>query len=145
MKIFAIRDRLVDYYMTPFCAESTKQVLASLAGTINNPENLNAIAQTPQHFEVWQLGEVNEDTGDLQAKREYIADCSSLVRASVRADTEGRSGAGASKGHPGDNQGAPGGFGGGTRTVTGPLEDAPRTAALKAPEVRSGLGRVPGN
>lgn len=84
MKIYAIKDRMIDYFMTPFTGESDRQVQAGLAQTINNPGNMNAIAQTPHHFELWQLGEVNEDTGKITEHREFIADCSSLVRPSIR-------------------------------------------------------------
>lgn len=87
-KIYAVRDRLIDYYMTPFCAESDRQVMASLAQTINNPENMNAIAQSPSHFEIWRLGEVNEDTGHITATREFLGTADSVVRPGLRRTGE---------------------------------------------------------
>lgn len=83
MRIFAVRDRLIDYYMQPFAAPGVKDVLAALANQVNTENQGNAIYQAPHHFEVWQLGVVTED-GHITPEREFIADLSSLVRAGVR-------------------------------------------------------------
>lgn len=82
MKIYAIRDRLIDYFMQPFVGPEHKAVLASVAKIVNM-EGQSDIAQAPHHFEVWQLGEVDQD-GHLTAKLDFIADCSSLVRRGIR-------------------------------------------------------------
>lgn len=87
MRIFAIRDRLLDYFMTPFAAPESKAVMASLSNMINNPETADAIAQAPHHYEIWQLGVVNED-GHITAEQTLICDCASLVRERVRARAE---------------------------------------------------------
>lgn len=84
--IYAIRDRMLDYFQTPFVASSDKQVLASLTTVINSNEATNAIAQAPHHFELYRLGAVTEE-GSIRQDREFIADCSSLVRSSVRNGT----------------------------------------------------------
>lgn len=78
MKLYAVKDRLMDYFMTPFAAHEDKQVMAQLAETINNGGN-NGIQQAPHHFELWGLGEVSED-GHLTAERRFIADCGALIR-----------------------------------------------------------------
>lgn len=82
MKIYAIRDRLVDYFMTPFAAPETKPVMAALATTINSGDHSD-IATNPHHFELWQLGQVQED-GHITPSREFICDLSSLIRPGVR-------------------------------------------------------------
>jgi len=79
MKLYAIRDRLIDYYLTPFAAHTDNEVMASLASAINNPESLDAIAQTPHHFEIWAIGEIDQE-GHLTAAKQLLADCSTLVR-----------------------------------------------------------------
>lgn len=86
MKIYAIKDRLIDYFMQPFVGPDDKAVLASVARLINQGEVTSDIAQAPHQFEVWALGIVQED-GTLTAEREYLADCSSLIRGGIR---EGR-------------------------------------------------------
>lgn len=83
MKIYAIRDRLIDYYMQPFVGPDDKPVLASVAKLVNTGDPQSDIAQAPHHFEVWKLGEVTED-GHLVPDRELVADCSSLVRPGIR-------------------------------------------------------------
>lgn len=79
MKIYAIKDRMIDYFMTPFAAPNDNEVMASLSNEINREGNLNAIAAAPHHFEIHCLGEV-DDSGNLHAKREFVCDCSNLVR-----------------------------------------------------------------
>lgn len=83
MKIYAIRDRLINYFMAPFAGPDTHtDILAAVAVQVNSG-NTDAIAEAPHHFEIWTLGEVQED-GTLVPKREFIADCSSLIRTGIR-------------------------------------------------------------
>lgn len=91
MKIYAIKDRLLNYFQQPFAGPGDNQVLAALSTHINNPEATNDVAQAPQHFEVWALGHVTED-GHLVPERNFIADCASLIRRSLR-ETETRTAA----------------------------------------------------
>lgn len=83
MKIYALRDRLIDYYMQPFVGPDDKNVLASVARLVNNGEVTSDITQAPHQFEVWSLGHVTDD-GHLVPERNYLADCASLVRAGIR-------------------------------------------------------------
>lgn len=87
MKIYAIRDRLIDYWMTPFAAPDNGAVMQSIAATINNPSqgDTNAVAYAPHHFEIHQIGYVTED-GHLVPERAFICDCASLVRKRVREE-----------------------------------------------------------
>jgi len=81
--IYAIRDRLIDYFQTPFVAAGDKQVMASLATLINDKEATHAVAQAPHHFEIWKIGTITED-GYLTPTRQLLADCASFVRRDVR-------------------------------------------------------------
>lgn len=85
MKIYAIRDNLIDYFMQPFAAPDDRAVLAAIATQINTQGNMNDIAQAPHYFEVWKLGEVT-DQGNIVPGREKIANCSSLIRTGLRGD-----------------------------------------------------------
>lgn len=85
--IYAIRDRLIDYFLRPFAAQTDKEVLASIANGINQGDKDSALAQAPHHFEIWRLGSVTEE-GDLRPGKELIADCASLVRDSIRRGRE---------------------------------------------------------
>lgn len=93
MKIYAIKDRLIEYFQQPFIGPTDKQVMAAIATAINNPEQMNGITQAPHHFELWSLGEVDEETGRITPRHELLADCSSLVRRSVRGDETDKPGA----------------------------------------------------
>lgn len=93
-KLYAVRDRLVDYFMQPFVGPSDKQVLASIATVINGEGNNSAISQTPQHFEIWRLADIDENTGRVSGEKEYLADASSLIRGGIRGGTEAGPGAG---------------------------------------------------
>ena len=83
MKIYAIKDRLIDYFMQPFVGPDDKSVLASVARLVNQGEVTSDIAQAPHQFEVWTLGIVQED-GTLTPERQYLADCASLIRGNIR-------------------------------------------------------------
>jgi len=79
MKIYAIKDRLLDYYMTPFAAPSDKEVLGSIARTVNQGGSEEPIVTNPHHFEIWRLAEVTDD-GHIVEARELLADASALIR-----------------------------------------------------------------
>lgn len=91
MKLYSIRDRMLNYYQKPFIADDDKQVLAALAQTINSGEPTNAIAQAPHHFELWSIATI--DQNESQEKEWFIvqeatlvATLDSLIRGSVRTD-----------------------------------------------------------
>lgn len=107
MKLFAVRDRLLDYYMQPFAAPSDKQVLAALSTTINRGGNNDDIAHRPDQFEVWKIAEVTED-GHVVADRQFIANCTSLVRGRIRPEPEGSHSPGEAQGAENGNHRPPG-------------------------------------
>lgn len=80
MKLYAIRDRLVDYFMTPFAAHEDQGVLNSIANLVSNEESNDPVKQAPHHFEIWRLADI-DNQGHIYTSREFLADCSTLVRA----------------------------------------------------------------
>jgi len=78
VKLYAVKDRMIDYFMVPFPAPDDNQALAGVAEAVNG-ERQSAISQAPHHFEVYLLGEIDEH-GTIFPKKELICDCSSLVR-----------------------------------------------------------------
>jgi hypothetical protein len=80
MKIYAIHDRLIDFWMRPFAAPDNKEVMHSLATQVNNDENVNPINQAPHQFDLYELGHIDEQ-GNLHAERKQICTLSSLIRA----------------------------------------------------------------
>lgn len=135
MKIYAIKDRLIDYFMQPFAGPEDKAVMAAIARTINNVGDMSDIAQAPHHFEIWQLGQVTED-GHLIPERALIADCASLVRPGLRTDRI-RPGQ-ATTDEPGEHRGPAGGNESPGRTNGGPIPIAPQAAPGATDEIRRG-------
>lgn len=93
MRIFAIRDQLIDYFLQPFVADNEKAVMATLSQHIHNKDSRDALAQAPHHFELWQLAIVQED-GHITAEKTLICGCSSLIRRDIRGGEETRPAAG---------------------------------------------------
>lgn len=84
LKLYAIRDRLLGYFMQPFPGPSDHQVKAAVAHNVNEG-GTHAINQAPHQFELWRLAGFDETTGKVTAEPEYLCDLSSLIRGSVRA------------------------------------------------------------
>lgn len=80
MNLYCIRDRMLNYFQDPFTGPSDNMVMASVASAINNPEATSAIAQAPHHFEIWRIAEI-DDQANIHSQREFICDCSALLRA----------------------------------------------------------------
>jgi len=83
LKLYTIRDRLIDYFMQPFPGPSDHQVKAAVAANVNEGGN-HAIHAAPHQFELWRLAEIDEKTGKITPNPEYLCDLSSLVRGDLR-------------------------------------------------------------
>lgn len=138
--VYAIRDRMLDYFMNHFIAgDNPKVILSSIADTINDGASKHAISQTPTHFEVWQLATIDEETGHVKPEPKFIAECASLVRGNIRPEPAGRNET--LHGAPGSQQGPTGktAGNGSANLVTPP--NAPQAAADaggEAPQRHSG-------
>lgn len=106
MKLYAIRDRLLEYFQRPFIGDTDATVLAAVATAINTEANVD-FAQTPTHFEVWQLAEISEESGQVRPTPKFISNCSDLRRG-IREDRIHRAATGESTAPAGRN-GIPGG------------------------------------
>lgn len=84
LKLYAIRDRLIGYFMQPFPGPSDHQVKAAVATNVNNGGD-HAINQAPHQFELWRLAGIDEETGKVTGDPEYLCELASLIRGSVRA------------------------------------------------------------
>lgn len=83
MNIYAIKDVMLEYFLTPFAAPGDKEVIAAISTVINAGGIHDAIAQAPHHYEIWQLGTVDQD-GHIHAHKSLVQGCGSLVRSNVR-------------------------------------------------------------
>lgn len=83
---------MIDYFVLPaFFADNTSQAMAMIAAAVNG-DSKDALAQTPHHFELWQLGEIQEQTGNLTEHKEFVAECAGFIRNRVRESPNGRAG-----------------------------------------------------
>jgi len=55
---------------------------------VNSEDSQHAIAKKPEHFEVWEICEINEE-GEVKPHKAILAECSGLIRRSVRGDEAG--------------------------------------------------------
>lgn len=140
MNIYAIRDRLIDYFQQPFVGPDDKNVLASVARLINNGEITSDIAQAPHHFEVWRLGQVTED-GHLVPGRELLQDCAALIRPGIRHSriTGGDEAPGAEV----SRHRGPESLGGANGADLGPVPGKTPGGQAAAPETHPAAGRGP--
>lgn len=71
MKIYSIYDRATEAYQAPFFQPTGPAAIRIVKGEANREGSmLNA---APADFELWELGDFNETTGEITAKRERIA------------------------------------------------------------------------
>lgn len=143
MNLYSIRDRLIDYFMVPFPAPSHSQVKAAIAQQVNNGDT-NAISQAPHQFEIWQLAEIDTETGSITEHREYLCDCSSLIRRGLREGTDprGPSLVGTGDQAQGGRPGPTGGPNGQTGTQTGIPAPTPPPNDPEAPQAHPETGGI---
>lgn len=76
--------------MPAFFASDEKQMLSGLSAEISRHDNKNPIALVPDQFQVWRLGEI-DDEGNVTAEKQLVCTCNTLVRVG-RQSTEPRGG-----------------------------------------------------
>ncbi|WNK13087.1 MAG: nonstructural protein [Microvirus sp.] len=124
MNIYAIRDRQIDYFLTPFAAMSDQGVMAAVSTTVNNQASTDAITQAPHHFEIWKLGTVDEQ-GSIKEEKSLVINCARLIRSRVREDDD-RDTQGNTPGVAGDGgTAAPSPAGGQTGPNAGSVQEPP--------------------
>jgi len=80
----------MDYYMSPFPAPGDAQVKAAISIQLHNEGAQSAINQAPHQFEIWRLAKIDTETGHITESREYLCDCSSIIRTGIRSHATGR-------------------------------------------------------
>jgi len=112
MKLYAIRDRMLDYFQNPVAVTRQEDFLAAVARNVNG--ETNELAQAPDHYEVWEIAEI-DDQGRITPKREFIANCSRFIRSGVW--NRRKPGSDGIQGEPGQVPNGPGRIGGGPGAV----------------------------
>lgn len=74
---------MLDYFQVPVVVHRGEDFFAAVARGINGTEDTrNELAQAPDHYEIWLIGEV-DDQGHINAKRELVFNCASFIRHGV--------------------------------------------------------------
>jgi len=68
-KIFTVRDRAIDAYGQPFYATSVGGAVRSFSDEINRPADNNQLAKHPEDFDLFLLGEYDDQTGEFDTTR----------------------------------------------------------------------------
>lgn len=123
MKIYALRDRLLDYFKTPFCAENDNDVKAGISSVVSFGQSQDDVSQAPHHFELWQLGEVLQG-GEIVPKLDFIADVSSLVRRGIRQNGRATPGNSGPDGPESERRSSAGGAPEGAATSPAPIPES---------------------
>lgn len=135
---------MLDYFLPALIATSEQQVLASLAMSVNSGETADALAQAPHHFELWELGTI-DDQGNITPTRKLITDASSLVRDGVRHRSSRDTTTARDEGKRGSQAGAsPGHAAAGSRNPEDPTQAAHQTPPATATGHRGGFDQARG-
>lgn len=70
MKLFSLKDVLVGFNQ-PFMAASQAVAVRNLRNMVNSSSK-NTIQEVVSDIELWQLGEFDQDTGELKASLEFV-------------------------------------------------------------------------
>ncbi len=82
MKIYAIRDTCVKAFLLPMYFQNNAAATRAIGDAVNKATEENQFYQHPEHFQLYHLGEFDEDTGQItpNVAPEFVVDCQSLVR-----------------------------------------------------------------
>lgn len=82
LKVVCVRDRAADVYGQPNFVLSIGSAIRSFADEVNNPRENNAFNKHPEDFDLYELGEFDDETGLFQCGTpRQIAVGKDLVRA----------------------------------------------------------------
>jgi len=69
MKLYyAVKDLAVQAFGTPFLVRAKGEAIRSFQDEVNKKDGNSAIAQHPEDYELYQLGEYEEETGLITGK-----------------------------------------------------------------------------
>jgi len=68
-KVLAIRDRAIDSYGQPFFSASVGGAVRSFSDEVNRPGENNQLHKHPEDFDLFLLGEFDDQTGEFDTTR----------------------------------------------------------------------------
>ena len=81
--VFSIRDTCVQAFHLPMVFQNRAGAVRALGDAVNRPGQDNAYFQHPEHYQWYEIGSFDDETGVLEPLvPEFVVDCQSLVKAS---------------------------------------------------------------
>lgn len=78
MIIIALKDRGADYFRPAAAIRTRGEAIRGMADEANNPQS--QIGQHPTDYELWQIGEFDDQTGEITQAKELLARAEDLIR-----------------------------------------------------------------
>ena len=78
IKLYSIKDTKLGKYAQPFSAPNDEIAKRMLTSTIR--AGGNNIADYPEDFQLYKLGQYDEDTGDLQTDNKFLANATEFKK-----------------------------------------------------------------
>lgn len=77
MKLSALYDRATEAHAAIMTTRTRAEAIRSFKEACKNPET--PIHQNPSDYELWELGEYNEETGEITPNKERLARAEDIV------------------------------------------------------------------
>lgn len=80
--VYATRDTCVGSFLLPMYFQNDAGAVRALGDVVNKPSQDNMYYQHPEHFQLYELGCFDDETGILEplSAPRFVVDCQSLVR-----------------------------------------------------------------
>lgn len=75
MKIYSIKDTKIGKMANPFYQYNDETAIRLIKAIVNSKNNNDELALFPEDKALYNIGEFNEDTGEITSKVEFIANC----------------------------------------------------------------------
>lgn len=79
-KYYAIKDNLAEAYMTPVLFDNDNLAIRWFTGVVNSKEQNEVIYNNPEDFELWKLGEFDNQTGTIYPGVQKLVTAKSLKK-----------------------------------------------------------------
>lgn len=81
MNFYAVKDLMTERYMNPSLMEKDEVAIRQFKSNINN---IPLWKDNPQDFDLWKLGNYNDETGEINYKPEKIINGRSAINAIIQ-------------------------------------------------------------
>ncbi len=79
IKIYAVKDKKIGF--TEIMEGVNDAIICRQIGiVVNDTDKKNLMAKFPGDFEVWKIGEINRETGEIKADKHKIANCEEWIK-----------------------------------------------------------------